>query len=108
MINTTNKYKEYVSKKSRTFIPRLVIENQEYKKILNFEYEDGLESGDEMSLGSTISKSLKFSIPAVKGTFNNKQVTVYIGLKTDTGIEEIKKATLMVVKATRKDGLLNF
>ena len=108
MINATNKYKEYVSKKSRTFIPRLVIENQEYKRILNFEYEDGLESSDEMSLGSTISKSLKFSISAVEGTFNNKQVTVYIGLKTNTGIEEIKKATLTVVKATRKDGLLNF
>ena len=108
MINATNKYKEYVSKKSRTFIPRLVIENQEYKRILNFEYEDGLESGNEMSLGSTISKSLKFSIPAIEGTFNNKQVTVYIGLKTDTGIEEIKKATLTVMKATRKDGLLNF
>lgn len=62
-----------------------------------------------MSLGSTISKSVKFSIPFKDDSlFNGKKVVIYIGLQTDTSIEWIKKATLNIIKTTKNGNLLEF
>lgn len=61
-----------------------------------------------MSLGSAISKTVRFSMPYVDYLFNGKKVIVYIGLQTDVGVEWIKKATLNIVKTIKKENLLCF
>lgn len=88
---------------------KIVIDNKEYTDILDFEFQDGIDS-NEMSLGSTISKSVKFSIPFKDkdSLFNGKKAVIYIGLQTDTSIEWIKKATLNIIKTTKNENLLEF
>lgn len=109
MITTSEKFKAAIIKSGRHFKTKLVVEDETYTEFISLKIKGGTNSGDEITLGDTVSSFLEAQLAEVPKTsiLKGKKAILHIGLQVeDELVEWIKVGTYNLEKSTRSDNIL--
>ena len=81
------------------YYSKYLVDGKEYNQTLNeFKYSNIINPNNSISIGNTCSSSVTFSIFKPQITLENKDITIFEGVKGDSGIEYVQIGIFTVVK----------
>lgn len=81
------------------YYSKYLVDGKEYNQTLNeFKYSNIINPNNSISIGNTCSSSVTFSIYNPKITLENKDITIFEGVKGDSGIEYVQIGIFTVTK----------
>lgn len=81
------------------YYSKYLIDGKEYNQTLNeFKYSNIINPNNSISIGNTCSSSVTFSIFKPQITLENKDITIFEGVKGDSGIEYVQIGIFTVTK----------
>ena len=104
MIETSQEYKDLITKSGRHFLTKAVVNGKTYSGIKNLSYKGGTNSFDQISVGDAVSAYVEFTlIDTSQGMLTGQTVEPYIGLQLSSSVEWIKLGVFHMDKP-KKDG----
>lgn len=104
MIETSQEYKDLITKSGRHFLTKAVVNGKTYSGIKNLSYKGGTNSFDQISVGDAVSAYVEFTlIDTPQGMLTGQTVEPYIGLQLSSSVEWIKLGVFHMDKP-KKDG----
>lgn len=92
---------EIVKGNSARYYSKYVVEGKEYIETLNnFKFLNMINPNNEITIGNTCSSSVTFSIYMPAISLENKEITIFEGVKVGTEIKYIKLGIFTVTKQT--------
>lgn len=92
---------EIVKGNSARYYSKYIVEGKEYIETLNnFKFLNMINPNNEITIGNTCSSSVTFSIYMPQVSLENKEVTIYEGVKVSNEIKYIKLGIFTVTKQT--------
>lgn len=92
---------EIVKGNSARYYSKYVVEGKEYIETLNnFKFLNMINPNNEITIGNTCSSSVTFSIYMPAISLENKEITIFEGVKVGTEINYIKLGIFTVTKQT--------
>lgn len=81
------------------YYSKYLVDGKEYNQTLNeFKYSNIINPNNSISIGNTCSSSVTFSIFKPQITLENKDITIFEGVKGDSGIEYVQIGIFTVTK----------
>lgn len=81
------------------YYSKYTVDRKEYNQTLNeFKYSNIINPNNSISIGNTCSSSVTFSIFKPQITLENKDITIFEGVKGDSGIEYVQIGIFTVTK----------
>lgn len=81
------------------YYSKYLVDGKEYNQTLNeFKYSNIINPNNSISIGNTCSSSVTFSIYNPEITLENKDITIFEGVKGDSGIEYVQIGIFTVTK----------
>lgn len=81
------------------YYSKYLVDGKEYNQTLNeFKYSNIINPNNSISIGNTCSSSVTFSIYNPQITLENKDITIFEGVKGDSGIEYVQIGIFTVTK----------
>lgn len=81
------------------YYSKYLVDGKEYNQTLNeFKYSNIINPNNSISIGNTCSSSVTFSIFKPQITLENKDITIFDGVKGDSGIEYVQIGIFTVTK----------
>lgn len=81
------------------YYSKYLVDGKEYNQTLNeFKYSNIINPNNSISIGNTCSSSVTFSIYNPEITLENKDITIFEGVKGDSGIEYVQIGIFTVIK----------
>lgn len=81
------------------YYSKYTVDGKEYNQTLNeFKYSNIINPNNSISIGNTCSSSVTFSIYNPEITLENKNITIFEGVKGDSGIEYVQIGIFTVTK----------
>lgn len=81
------------------YYSKYTVDGKEYNQTLNeFKYSNIINPNNSISIGNTCSSSVTFSIFQPQITLENKDITIFEGVKGDSGIEYVQIGIFTVTK----------
>lgn len=81
------------------YYSKYTVDGKEYNQTLNeFKYSNIINPNNSISIGNTCSSSVTFSIYNPEITLENKDITIFEGVKGDSGIEYVQIGVFTVIK----------
>lgn len=81
------------------YYSKYLVDGKEYNQTLNeFKYSNIINPNNSISIGNTCSSSVTFSIYNPEITLENKDITIFEGVKGDSGIEYVQIGIFTVAK----------
>lgn len=81
------------------YYSKYLVDGKEYNQTLNeFKYSNIINPNNSISIGNTCSSSVTFSIFQPQITLENKDITIFEGVKGDSGIEYVQIGIFTVTK----------
>lgn len=81
------------------YYSKYTVDGKEYNQTLNeFKYSNIINPNNSISIGNTCSSSVTFSIYNPEITLENKDITIFEGVKSDSGIEYVQIGIFTVTK----------
>lgn len=81
------------------YYSKYLVDGKEYNQTLNeFKYSNIINPNNSISIGNTCSSSVTFSIFKPQITLENKNITIFEGVKGDSGIEYVQIGIFTVTK----------
>lgn len=81
------------------YYSKYTVDGKEYNQTLNeFKYSNIINPNNSISIGNTCSSSVTFSIFKPQITLENKDITIFEGVKGDSGIEYVRIGIFTVTK----------
>jgi len=95
----TNVYPLEFSLLNARYYSKYSVDGKEYNQTLNeFKYSNIINPNSSISIGNTCSSSVAFSIFKPQITLENKDITIFEGVKGDSGIEYVQIGIFTVTK----------
>lgn len=92
---------EIVKGNSARYYSKYVVEGKEYIETLNnFKFQNIINPNNEITIGNTCSSGVTFSIYMPTISLENKEITIFEGVKVGTEIKYIKLGIFTVTKQT--------
>lgn len=92
---------EIVRGNSARYYSKYVVDRKEHTETLNnFKFQNIINPNNEITIGNTCSSSVTFSIYMPQVSLENKEVTIYEGVKVSNEIKYIKLGIFTVTKQT--------
>lgn len=92
---------EIVKGNSARYYSKYVVEGKEHTETLNnFKFQNMINPNNEITIGNTCSSSVAFSIYMPTVSLENKEITIFEGVKVGTEIKYIKLGIFTVTKQT--------
>lgn len=92
---------EIVRGNSTRYYSKYVVDGKEHTDTLNnFKFQNMINPNNEITIGNTCSSSVTFSIYMPQVSLENKEVTIYEGVKVGNEIKYIKLGKFTVTKQT--------
>lgn len=92
---------EIVKGNSARYYSKYVVEGKEYTETLNnFKFQNIINPNNEIAIGNTCASSVTFSIYMPTVSLENKEITIFEGVKVDTEIKYIQLGIFTVTKQT--------
>lgn len=100
---------EIVKGNSARYYSKYVVEGKEYIEALNnFKFQNIINPNNEITIGNTCASSVTFSIYMPTVSLENKEITVFEGVKVGTEIKYIKLGIFTVTKQTSDGEYTNY
>lgn len=81
------------------YYSKYLVDGKEYNQTLNeFKYSNIINPNNSISIGNTCSSSVTFSIFQPQITLENKDITIFEGVKGDSGVEYVQIGIFTVTK----------
>ena len=81
------------------YYSKYLVDGKEYNQTLNeFKYSNIINPNNSISIGNTCSSSVTFSIYNPEITLENKDITIFEGVKSNSGIEYVQIGIFTVTK----------
>lgn len=81
------------------YYSKYLVDGKEYNQTLNeFKYSNIINPNNSISIGNTCSSGVTFSIYNPEITLENKDITIFEGVKSDSGIEYVQIGIFTVAK----------
>lgn len=101
MKNLSTAMTEIVKGNSARYYSKYVVDRKEHTETLNnFKFQNMINPNNEITIGNTCSSSVTFSIYMPTVSLENKEVTIYEGVKVSNEIKYIKLGIFTVTKQT--------
>lgn len=92
---------EIVKGNSARYYSKYVVDGKEHTETLNnFKFQNMINPNNEITIGNTCSSSVTFSIYMPAISLENKEITIFEGVKVGTEIKYIKLGIFTVTKQT--------
>lgn len=92
---------EIVRGNSTRYYSKYIVEGKEYTETLNnFKFQNIINPNNEITIGNTCSSGVTFSIYMPTISLENKEITIFEGVKVGTEIKYIKLGIFTVTKQT--------
>lgn len=92
---------EIVRGNSARYYSKYVVDGKEHTETLNnFKFQNMINSNNEITIGNTCSSGVTFSIYMPTVSLENKEITIFEGVKVGTEIKYIKLGIFTVTKQT--------
>lgn len=92
---------EIVKGNSARYYSKYVVDGKEHTETLNnFKFQNMINPNNEITIGNTCASSVTFSIYMPTISLENKEITIFEGVKVDTEINYIKLGIFTVTKQT--------
>lgn len=92
---------EIVSGNSARYYSKYVVDKKEHTDTLNnFKFQNMTNPNNEITIGNTCASSVTFSIYMPTVSLENKEITIFEGVKVGTGIKYIQLGIFTVTKQT--------
>jgi hypothetical protein len=92
---------ETVRGNSTRYYSKYVVDGKEHTDTLNnFKFQNMINPNNEITIGNTCASSVTFSIYMPQVSLENKEITIYEGVKVSNEIKYIKLGTFTVSKQT--------
>lgn len=92
---------EIVKGNSARYYSKYVVDGKEHTETLNnFKFQNMINPNNEITIGNTCSSSVTFSIYMPTVSLENKEITIFEGVKVGTEIKYIKLGIFTVTKQT--------
>lgn len=92
---------EIVKGNSARYYSKYIVEGKEYTNTLNkFNFQNITNPNNEITIGNTCASSVTFSVYMPQVSLENKEITIYEGVKVSNEIKYIKLGTFTVSKQT--------
>jgi hypothetical protein len=92
---------EIVKGNSARYYSKYVVDGKEHTETLNnFKYQNIINPNNEITIGNTCASSVTFSIYMPTVSLENKEITIFEGVKVDTEIKYIQLGIFTVTKQT--------
>lgn len=92
---------EIVKGNSARYYSKYVVDRKEHTETLNnFKFQNIINPNNEITIGNTCASSVTFSIYMPKVSLENKEITIFEGVKVGTEIKYIKLGIFTVTKQT--------
>lgn len=100
---------EIVKGNSARYYSKYVVDGKEHTETLNnFKFQNMINPNNEITIGNTCSSSVAFSIYMPAISLENKEITIYEGVKVSNEIKYIKLGTFTVSKQTSNGEYTNY
>lgn len=100
---------EIVKGNSARYYSKYVVEGKEYTETLNnFKFQNMINPNNEITIGNTCASSVTFSIYMPTVSLENKEITIFEGVKVGTEIKYIKLGIFTVTKQTSDGEYTNY
>ncbi len=101
MKNLSTAMTEIVSGNSTRYYSKYVVARKEHTEMLNnFKYQNIINPNNEITIGNTCASSVTFSIYMPTVSLENKEITVFEGVKVNKEIQYIQLGIFTVTKQT--------
>lgn len=101
MKNLSTAMTEIVKGNSARYYSKYVVDGKEHTETLNnFKFQNMINPNNEITIGNTCSSSVTFSIYMPAISLENKEITVFEGVKVGTEIKYIQLGIFTVTKQT--------
>lgn len=101
MKNLSTAMTEIVKGNSARYYSKYVVDGKEYTETLNnFKFQNMINPNNEIAIGNTCSSSVIFSIYMPTISLENKEITIFEGVKVGTEIKYIQLGIFTVTKQT--------
>ena len=101
MKNLSTAMTEIVSGNSTRYYSKYVVDGKEHTETLNnFKYQNIINPNNEITIGNTCASSVTFSVYMPTVSLENKEITIFEGVKVGTEIKYIKLGIFTVAKQT--------
>lgn len=101
MKNLSTAMTEIVKGNSARYYSKYVIDGKEHTETLNnFKFQNMINPNNEITIGNTCSSSVTFSIYMPTVSLENKEITIFEGVKVGTEIKYIQLGIFTVTKQT--------
>lgn len=92
---------EIVKGNSARYYSKYIVDGKEYTNTLNkFNFQNITNPNNEITIGNTCASSVTFSVYMPQVSLENKEITIYEGVKVSNEIKYIKLGTFTVSKQT--------
>lgn len=109
MKNLSTAMTEIVKGNSARYYSKYVVGGKEHTETLNnFKFQNMINPNNEITIGNTCSSSVTFSIYMPAISLENKEITVFEGVKIGTEIKYIKLGIFTVTKQTSDGEYTNY
>lgn len=101
MKNLSTAMTEIVKGNSARYYSKYVVDGKEHTETLNnFKFQNMINPNNEITIGNTCSSSVTFSIYMSTVSLENKEITIFEGVKVGTEIKYIQLGIFTVTKQT--------
>lgn len=101
MKNLSTAMTEIVKGNSARYYSKYVVDGKEHAETLNnFKFQNMINPNNEITIGNTCSSSVTFSIYMPTVSLENKEITIFEGVKVGTEIKYIQLGIFTVTKQT--------
>jgi hypothetical protein len=101
MKNLSTAMTEIVKGNSARYYSKYVVDGKEHTETLNnFKFQNMINPNNEITIGNTCSSSVAFSIYMPTVSLENKEITIFEGVKVSTEIKYIQLGIFTVTKQT--------
>lgn len=101
MKNLSTAITEIVKGNSARYYSKYIVDGEEHTETLNnFKFQNMINPNNEITIGNTCSSSVTFSIYMPAISLENKEITVFEGVKVGTEIKYIQLGIFTVTKQT--------
>lgn len=108
MIETSQEYKNLITKSGRHFLTKVVINGKTYTGIKSLSYKGGTNSSNQISVGDAVSAYVEFVLTDTpQGILTGQTVEPYIGLQLSSSVEWIKLGVFHMDKPKKERNFLS-
>lgn len=101
MKNLSTAMTEIVKGNSARYYSKYIVDGEEHTETLNnFKFQNMINPNNEITIGNTCSSSVTFSIYMPTVSLENKEITIFEGVKVGTEIKYIQLGIFTVTKQT--------